>query len=66
MVESRKIPTLKPKIGTSQILDFDSFDKQLCYCICLYKMFEVNYLRGKYNQRSAAPIMPDIDLCILL
>ena len=47
-------------------LDFDPFGKQLCYCTCLCKIFEVNYLRGKYNQCSAAPLMPSIVLCILL
>ena len=47
-------------------LDFGPFDKQLCYCTCLREIFEVNYLRGKYNQRSAAPLMPSIVLCILL
>ena len=29
-------------------------------------MFEVNYLRGKYDKRSAAPLMPSIVFCILL
>ena len=32
----------------------------------LREVFEVNYLRGKYNQRSEAPLMPSIVLCILL
>ena len=32
------------------------FDKKLCYCVCLREMFKVNYLRGKYNKRSAAPL----------
>ena len=27
-----------------------NFDKQLCYCICLCEIFEVNYLRGRYEQ----------------
>ena len=35
-------------------LDFGPFDKQLC----LREIFEVNYLIGKYNQRSPAPLMP--------
>ena len=41
------------------------FDKQLCYCTFLCKMSKVNYLRGKYNKRSAAPFMPSIVFCIL-
>ena len=27
---------------------------------------ELNYLRGKYNERLAAPLKPSIVLCILL
>ena len=42
------------------------FDKQLCYCTFLCKMFKVNYLRGKYNKRSAAPLLPSIVFRILL
>ena len=45
-------------------LDFDL--KQHCYCACLHKMFEVNYLRGKYDKRSTAPLIPSINFCILL
>ena len=40
--------------------------KQLCCCTCSREMFEVNYLRGKYDKRSAAPLMPSIVFCILL
>ena len=36
------------------------FDKQICFCTGLREMFEVNYLRAKYNKRSAAPLMPSI------
>ena len=59
IVESREL-------WTSQIFDFDSFDKQLCYCTCLREMFEVSFLRGKYNQRQVAPLVPSIVFCILL
>ena len=52
------------KLSASQILDFDQFDEQYCYCTCLREMLEVNYLRGKYNKRLAAPLMPSIVLCI--
>ena len=65
MVESRELWTLKPKLWTSQILNFDPFGKLLCYCTCLCEMFEVNYFRGKYNQRLAAPFMPSIVLWIV-
>ena len=35
-----------------------SQDEELSYyCTCLRKMFQVNYFRGKHNQRSAAPLM---------
>ena len=37
-----------------------SFDEQYCYCDCLRKMFEVNYLRRKNNKGSAAPLMASI------
>ena len=46
------------KLWISQILDFDQFDEQHCYCTCFRQMFEVNHLRRKYNKRSAAPPMP--------
>ena len=36
------------------------FAKKLCYCTCLPEIFEVNYVRGKYNKRSAAPLIPTI------
>ena len=37
-------------------LNFDPFYKQRCYCTCLGEMFEVNYLRRKYNHRlSSSP-----------
>ena len=42
------------------------FDKQLFYCAYLRKMFEVNYFRGKYDKRSASPLMLSIVFCILL
>ena len=42
------------------------FGKQLYYCTCLCKMFEVNYLRGNYDKYSAASLMPSIVFCILL
>ena len=38
MVESHELWTLKPKLWLSQILDFDPFDKQLCYWTCLRKL----------------------------
>ena len=44
----------------SQILDFHQFHDQYFYCTCLCEMFEVNYLRRKYNKRSAAPLTPSI------
>ena len=53
----------------SRALDFETWtlnksdldlDKQLCYCTCLREMFVVNYLRGKYDKPSAAPLMPSI------
>ena len=43
-----------------------NFVKQLCYCTCLHEMFEVNYLRGKYDNHSAALFMPSIVFCIVL
>ena len=36
------------------------FDKQLCYYTCFRKMFEVTYLRRKYEKRSAVALMPSI------
>ena len=42
------------------------FDKQLFYCTCLREMFKVNYLRGKHNKCSAAPLMSSIVFRILL
>ena len=33
------------------------FDKQICFCTGLREMFQVNYLRGKYNKCSTAPFM---------
>ena len=42
------------------------FDKQHCYCTYLRKVFEANYLKGKYNKRYAPPLMHSIVLCILL
>ena len=48
------------KLWTSQILEFDQFDEQYCYCDCLRKMFEVNYLRRKNNKGSAALLMASI------
>ena len=44
----------------SQILDFHQFHDQYFYYTCLCEMFEVNYLRRKYNKRSAAPLTPSI------
>ena len=44
----------------------NNFDKQLCYCTFLRKMFKLNYLRGKYNKRSGALHMPSIVFRILL
>ena len=58
MVESREFWTLNK-------LNLD-LDKQLCYCTCLSEMFEGNYLRGKYNKSSEAPLLPSIIFCILL
>ena len=58
MVESHELWTLYKS-------NLDS-DKQLCYCTCLLETFEINYLREKYNKRSAVPLMPSIDFCILL
>ena len=40
------------KLWTSQSLDFDQFDEQHCYCSCLRKMFEVNYIRGKCKAKK--------------
>ena len=41
------------------------FDKQLCHCTFLRKMFKVNDLTGKYNKRSAAPLIPSTVFRIL-
>ena len=60
--ESRTL-NFEIKTLNKSILDFD---EQFCYCTCLREMFEVNYLRGKYDKRSAAPLMPSIVFCILL
>ena len=53
------------KLWTSQILDFDQFNKQHCYCTCLRKMFKDNYT-GKYNKCSATPLTFSIVLYILI
>ena len=47
MVESSKLWNLKLWTSNKSNLDFD---KRLSYCTCLRKMFEMNYLRGKFNQ----------------
>ena len=43
-------------------MDFDQFDEKHSYCTCLSEMSEVNYLKGKFNERSAAPLMSSIVL----
>ena len=53
------------KLSTGQILDCVQFDEQHGYCACLHKMFQVNYLRGKYNRNYVALLMLSIVLCIL-
>ena len=50
---------MKPKLWTSQSWSLINFDG-LCYSTCLGKMSKVDDLRGKYNKRSAAPVMPSI------
>ena len=47
MIESRELWNLKTQLWTSQVLDFDPFDKQRNYCT-FREMFGVNYLRQKY------------------
>ena len=37
-------------------------NEQYCYCTCLRKTFKVNYLQGKHNKRSPAPLMPSVVL----
>ena len=37
-----------------------------CYCNFLRQIFEINYLRGKYNKRSVAVLMLFFVLCIVI
>ena len=43
MFDSCKIWALKDKLWLSEILHVDPFDKQLCYCTCLRKIFKDEY-----------------------